>query len=103
MERIMALLAISVAPAGTESSSVSKYVAKAIQVARDDERVKVELGPMFSTLEGSFEDVWDVARKMHMALVDADAPRIVTSIKIDDRRDKESTMESKLTAVNSRL
>ncbi|MCB2210886.1 MTH1187 family thiamine-binding protein [bacterium] len=99
----MALLAISVAPGGTGGTSVSDYVAKAIQVARDDGRVNVELGPMFSTLEGSFEDVWDVARKMHQSLVDQGAPRIATVIKIDDRRDKESTMASKLDAVNRKL
>ncbi|GBE29576.1 MAG TPA: MTH1187 family thiamine-binding protein [Bacteroidetes bacterium] len=99
----MALLAISVAPGGTGSTSVSEYVAKAIKVATEDGRVKVELGPMFSTLEGEFEDVWEVARKMHLALVEAGAPRIATSIKIDDRRDKESTIESKMSALNSRL
>lgn len=99
----MALLAISVAPAGTESTSVSDYVAKAFQVARDDGRVKVELGPMFSTLEGSFDDVWAVAKKMHEALVDAGAPRVATVIKIDDRRDKVSTMDSKLSSIRNKL
>ncbi len=99
----MALLAISVAPAGTESTSVSEYVAKAIKVAQDDKRVKHELGPMFSTLEGSFEDVWDVARKMHLALVDTGAPRVATVIKIDDRRDKDSTMEGKIDSLQRKL
>jgi uncharacterized protein (TIGR00106 family) len=99
----MALLAISVAPGGTSSTSVSDYVASAIKIAREDDRVKVELGPMFSTLEGDFEDVWDVARKMHLALVEAGAPRIATSIKIDDRRDKVSTMESKLSSIHQKL
>ena len=99
----MTLLAISVAPSGTQGTSLSDYVAKAIKVAREDSRVKMELGPMFTILEGELEDVFDVAKKMHQVMVDAGAPRISTVIKIDDRRDKEHSMQSKLESVLSKL
>lgn len=99
----MTLLAISVAPSGVQGTSLSDFVTKAIKVAHEDSRVKVELGPMFTTLEGEMEDVFDVAQKMHQAMVDAGAPRISTVIKIDDRRDKAHSMQSKLESVRTKL
>jgi uncharacterized protein YqgV (UPF0045/DUF77 family) len=36
----------------------------------------------------------------HLAVVETGAKRVVTTLKIDDRRDKSATMETKLRAVN---
>jgi uncharacterized protein YqgV (UPF0045/DUF77 family) len=40
--------------------------------------------------------LFHVIQKAHQAVVDAGAERIITEIKIDDRRDKQVTMNSKL-------
>ena len=48
----MAIVAVSVAPLGTGSPSVSWYVARAEKVLRGFGKVKYRLGPMFTTLEG---------------------------------------------------
>jgi len=85
----MAIVAISTAPSGTSSSSLSKYVAKALKIAQNDKRVRYRLDPMFTTLEGDLSDCLDVAQKMHEALFEAGADRVGTVIKIDDRRDKK--------------
>ncbi len=99
----MAILAISVAPAGV-GASVSKYVAKAIQLAQEDKRVTVEPGPMFTSIEGDIEACFDIARRMHECLFeDDDVKRVSTVIKIDDRRDKEITMSGKMQAVRRQL
>ena len=44
--------------------------------------------------------LFQVIQKAHDAVVAAGAERIVTEIKIDDRRDKEATMESKLKSLH---
>ncbi len=99
----MAIVAISVAPSGVEGTSVSKYVAVAQKVLAEDGRVKHQLGPMFTTIEGPIDVCFEVCQKMHEALADMGAQRIGTVIKIDDRRDKESTMESKLKSVRAKM
>ncbi|MBU0692361.1 MTH1187 family thiamine-binding protein [bacterium] len=99
----MAIFAISVAPSGVEGTSVSQYVAAAQKVLAADSRVKHQLGPMFTTIEGPLDACFEVCQKMHEALIEMGAPRVGTVIKIDDRRDKVSTMESKLESVRSKM
>lgn len=99
----MAIVAVSVVPIGTESTSVSSYVAGAEKILRDDGRVAFQTGPMFTTLEGNLGDCLDVVRKMHESLFTAGAKRVSTLVKIDDRRDREATMDSKMQSLESRL
>lgn len=99
----MAMVAVSIAPSGTGSASVSDYVAAALEVVRRDGRVRWELGPMFTTLEGDLTVCLELVAKMHEALAAMGAPRIGSVIKIDDRRDKPLTMEGKMEAVRRRL
>lgn len=98
----MAIVAVSTAPTGI-GTSLSKYVAEAVRVAENDPRVKTSLSPMFSILEGSLEDCLDVAKLMHEELFKQGAERVGTLIKIDDRRDKETSMEGKMKSVTDKL
>ena len=99
----MAIFAISVAPSGVEGTSVSEYVAAAQKVLEADGRVKHQLGPMFTTIEGPLDVCFEVCQKMHNALIEMGAQRVGTVIKIDDRRDKISTMDSKMESVRSKM
>lgn len=99
----MAIVAVSVVPIGTGTTSVSGFVAGAEKILRDDGRVQYRLGPMFTTLEGDLEVCLDVVRKMHQSLFEAGALRVSTSVKIDDRRDRKSTMEGKVRSVEEKL
>ncbi|MBU1636815.1 thiamine-binding protein, partial [bacterium] len=56
----MAIFAISVAPSGVEGTSVSQYVAAAQKVLAADSRVKHQLGPMFTTIEGPLDACFEV-------------------------------------------
>jgi uncharacterized protein (TIGR00106 family) len=98
----MAIVAISVAPVG-EGTSVSKYVAAAERVLREDGRVKFRLDPMFTTIQGDLGICLEVARKMHEAVFAAGAKRVDTVIKIDDRRDKPVDMDAKIRSVEEKL
>ena len=91
----MALVEISVIPLGTPTPSVSQYVARAVKVLEGEKDIKYELTAMGTIIEGDLERVLTLARKMHEAVFNAGVMRVVTTIKIDDRRDKASTMGSK--------
>ena len=54
---------------------------------------------MGTIIQGPLERILDLAQKMHEAPFAIGAERVLTSITIDDRRDKLATMESKVKAV----
>ncbi|HXK21854.1 MAG TPA: MTH1187 family thiamine-binding protein [Myxococcota bacterium] len=98
----MAIAAVSIAPVG-EGVSVSRFVAAAVRIAREEKRVRVRLDPMFTTLEGELDVVLALIRRMHEAVFEAGAVRVGTVIKIDDRRDRATSMEAKVQGVERQL
>ena len=94
----MAVLEVSVVPLGTSTPSVSKFLAAAIEVVEDSGLV-YRLGPMSTCIEGPLNEIVDVAVQMHQACFSEDVRRVVTRITIDDRQDKELTMDSKTETV----
>jgi len=98
----MAIAAVSIAPVGS-GVSVSRFVAAALEVARDQDRVRFRLDPMFTTLEGELADIHALIQRMQEAVFAAGALRVSTVIKIDDRRDRPVNMDEKLAALDPRL
>jgi uncharacterized protein (TIGR00106 family) len=99
----MALVEVSVVPLGTETTSVSQYVARAVGVLRGEKNIKYELTAMGTIIEGDLDHLLALVRKMHEAVFDARIRRVVTTIKIDDRRDEISSMSNKIESVKSKL
>ncbi len=93
---------ISIVPVGTGGTSVSEYVAACIDVLDDVKTVSYRLTPMSTILEGSLEDVLKATRKMHEVPFLKGAARSITTLKIDDRRDKKLSMDGKLKSVQKR-
>lgn len=98
----MAIAAVSIAPVG-EGVSVSRYVAAALRVAREQDRVRWRLDPMFTTLEGDLRDIYALVERMQEAVFAAGAQRVSTVLKVDDRRDRAVQMEEKVRAVEELL
>ena len=95
---------ITIVPLGTGSPSVSHYVAEIHKVLEAaPEAVRFQLTPMSTILEGDLEDLFAVVRRMHEVPYSKGAQRVSTSIKIDDRRDKPSTMAGKVQSVLDKL
>lgn len=88
----MVVAEFSVVPA--VSGSLRPYV-KAAVAAVTRSGLKFEVGAMGTTLEGELDEVLTAIKQAHRAVLDAGAGRLVTSIKIDERRDG-LTMEGKL-------
>jgi uncharacterized protein (TIGR00106 family) len=99
----MAILEISIVPIGTKGTSLSHYVADCIKVLRKEKRIKYELTSMGTNMEGKLHDLIRIALKMHEVPFKKGAPRVLTTVKIDDRRDKKGTLEGKKKAVQSKL
>ena len=99
----MVIVEVSIIPLGTETPSVSEYVARAVEVLQDEKDIKYELTAMGTIIEGELERLLALIQKMHQAVFDAGIMRVVTTIKIDDRRDKVSTASSKIESLERQL
>lgn len=98
----MTIAAVSISPVGA-GPSVGEYVSAALRVAKEQERVRFELGPMFTTLEGETGDILALVQRMQEAVFARGAKRVSTVLKIDERRDRDARMEEKVRTVESAL
>ena len=97
----MPIMEINIVPMGTPTTSVSKYVRKALKVLKKEKRINYELTAMGTIIEAEALDLLlNTAKKMHLAIFNEEIRRVVTTIKIDDRRDKKSTIKEKVDSVS---
>jgi len=97
----MPIAEVSVIPVGTPTISISDYVAEAVKVVNQS-GLKYRVSPMGTSLEGDLTAILELAKKMHEACFTRGAQRVVTTIILDDRRDKLATMESKIQSVSAK-
>jgi uncharacterized protein (TIGR00106 family) len=95
--RVMA--EISIVPVGTKEPGLSQYVAACLDVLAHNKDISYRLTPMGTVLEGPVDLVLDAIAKMHEVPFGMGVKRVVTTIKIDERRDKSATMEGKMESV----
>jgi len=94
----MIIAQLSIAPLG-EGTSVSEYV-KVVIKSIENSGVKNKTNAMATVIETEdIDTLFDVVKDAHNAMVKAGAKRIITELKIDDRRDKNATSKSKLDAL----
>lgn len=74
--------------------SLRPYVKKAI-AELEKSGLKYEVGAMGTTIEGTLDEVFEVVKSAHRAVLAGGAGRVITSIKIDDRGNG-LTIEGKL-------
>jgi uncharacterized protein (TIGR00106 family) len=99
----MAMIDISVVPVGTGSPSVSQFVAGAVRILKNEPGIKYELTAMNTVIEGDLGRLLSLAQRMHESAFNAGAVRVVTTLRIDERRDKPLTIEGKKKAVQEKL
>ena len=93
---------IRVIPIGTETPSVSHYVAGCLDIITQTENISYELTAMGTIVQGSLETVLALTKKLHESPFNMGAQRGVTISNIDDRRDKQITIEGKVQAVKQK-
>jgi uncharacterized protein (TIGR00106 family) len=98
----MVIAEVTVVPSGV-GPSVSDYVARAQRVIERHPNVKSQLTPMSTILEGEMDDVLAVIREVHENTFDDRVKRVLTLVKMDERRDKVLSMQGKLDSVAAKL
>ena len=94
------LVEFSVVPIG-KGVSLSPVVAELLRIVADS-GVSYKANPMGTVLEGSWDEVMGVVKRCHDVVM-KDSERVLTSIRIDDRKGGEFRMEKKLASVEQRL
>jgi len=90
---------VSIVPVGTGDTGLSRYIAGCLEVLEGRKDISYRLTPMGTIIEGPLEKVLEVILKMHEVPFNKGVSRVVTFLKIDDRRDKSSTMAGKIESV----
>jgi uncharacterized protein (TIGR00106 family) len=98
----MAIVFVSIAPLGTATTSLSHYVAGVERILRES-GLKNQLTAMGTIIEGDIDAILPVLRQMHEMPFTEGAVRVSTLIKIDDRRDRASSIEGKVRSVEKKL
>lgn len=94
------LAEFSVVPIGS-GESVSQYVAECMKIV-EASGMDYRINPMGTVLEGDYDAVMAVVKKCHHRVMEL-CPRVITTIKIDDRRNRKNMLEDKIRSVEEKL
>jgi len=94
------LAEFSVVPLG-KGESVSQYVAECIKIV-ESSGLDYRLNPMGTVLEGEYDQVMSVIRSCHARVMEM-SDRVITSIKIDDRKGRKDMLDGKIQSVQKKL
>jgi uncharacterized protein (TIGR00106 family) len=95
---------ISIYPIATKTTSVSFYIAKAIESIQKTKNLRYEINSMGTILESDDFDVINSATKQMIETVhNLGIARVEAIIKIDSRRDKHLKMEEKLESIRKQM
>jgi len=95
------LFQLTMFPSGRSTESVSKDVAKVIDII-DKSGLPYKLGPMSTTIEGSWERVMETINKARKMLR-KNHDRIYISITVDDRKEARGRSVGKVESIQKRL
>lgn len=95
------LLAFSVTPIGSGSTSVSAQVAEAVRVVRAS-GLPNRTDAMFTTIEGEWDEVFAVLKAATMAVA-AGSERVSVVVKADYRPGVAGALEAKVRAIEDKL
>lgn len=95
------LAELSVVPLDKGHTGMSRYVAESIKIIQES-GLDYEIHAMGTLIEGPSDRVFEVIRKCHENMV-AQSDRVVTSVKIDDKKGAEGTIRRKVASVEEKL
>ena len=95
---------ISIYPIATRTTSVSFYIAKAIESIKDIGNLRYSINSMGTVLESDDIDTINKAVKnMTETVHNLGVSRVEVIIKIDSRRDKQVKMEEKIESIKNQM
>jgi uncharacterized protein (TIGR00106 family) len=94
---------LTVIALGRPDASASAYIAEIQRRLAAQDRVGYVMHAMGTSLEGSTADVLALVGELHAVPFELGVPRVYTVLKLDERRDREQTLEDKVESVRRRL
>lgn len=98
----MALLELTIIPVGTGNPSVGDFIAD-VERALEKEDAPFHLTDMGTIIEAEPEKLFEIASRLHELPFQKGAARVITQLRIDDRRDKDIHLGDKAAAVQARI
>ena len=99
----MATADLTVISLGRPEASASAYIAEIQRRLAAQSKVGYRMHAMGTSLEGTTEDILAVVGQLHAVPFEMGAPRVYTVLKLDERRDKEQTLDDKVASVERLL
>src|SRR5215204_379371 len=99
----MATAELTVIGLGRTDPSASEYIAEIQRRLAAQDKVGYRLHAMGTELVGSTADILAVVAELHRVPFELGLPRVYTVLKLDERRDKEQTLDDKVRSVEERL
>jgi uncharacterized protein (TIGR00106 family) len=94
------LAEFTVAPI-SEGVSLSAHVARSMEII-EESGLPYRVNPMGTVVEGDFDQVWELIGRVHKAMT-GHADRVLTSVKVDDRKGAAGCLDRKITSVEGKL
>jgi uncharacterized protein (TIGR00106 family) len=99
----MATADLTVIALGRGELSATPYIAEIQRRLAAQDRVRYRLHAMGTSLEGTTADVLAVVGELHAVPFELGIQRVYTVLKLDERRDREQTLDDKVAAVERAL
>jgi len=94
---------LTVIALGRAEASASRYIAEIQRRLAAQDRVRYAMHAMGTSLEGPTADILAVAGELHAVPFEMGIPRVYSILKLDERRDREQTLEDKVSSVQALL
>jgi uncharacterized protein (TIGR00106 family) len=101
--RAMATADLTVIGLGRADPSAGAYIAEIQRRLAAQDKVGYRLHAMGTSLEGSTVDILEVVGQLHAVPFELGLPRAYTVLKLDERRDREQTLDDKIESVERHL
>ena len=99
----MATADLTVIALGRADASASRYIAEIQRRLAAQDRVRYVMHAMGTSLEGSTDDILAMVAQLHAVPFELGIPRVYSVLKLDERRDREQTLEDKVASVRALL
>lgn len=95
----MIIAELTIVPLGGSGTGLSSYVSEAVKEIKNS-GVEYQVHATGTVIEApNVEKVLEVTRKAHKAVLEAGAPRVLTTLTFDERTDKEEKMSDRVKKV----
>lgn len=99
----MATADLTVISLGRAEAGASEYVAEIQRRLARQDRVRYVMHAMGTSLEGETADILSLVGELHAVPFELGIPRVYSVLKLDERRDKPQSLESKVASVQRLL